>query len=289
MVGKLTYTKTESFVLRGHPEFTEKWLQSLIAEDPSILGLGDIVLVERERRQHKAGRLDLLLSDPDADKRYEVELMLGQTDEGHIIRCIEYWDIERRRYPGYDHVAVIVAEDITSRFLNVLSLFTGSIPLIALQLSAMRIDDKVALNFVRVLDSTDLRRDDEIDLIPTDRSYWNNRATPQTVEMADALLNVINEKAEPKQQLNYNKYYIGLNDGTRSRNFVHFRPKKKFTHVLVEIADKDGWAERLEEAGLAATTTGRYLRVTVSPKELPKQRELLKELIHKAVEEFHVD
>ncbi len=47
------------------------------------------MLIERERRQHKAGRLDLLLSNPDEDRRYEVELMLGQTDEAHIIRCIE--------------------------------------------------------------------------------------------------------------------------------------------------------------------------------------------------------
>jgi hypothetical protein len=33
--------------------------------------------------------------------------MLGATDESHIIRCIEYWDIERRRYPAYEHCAVL--------------------------------------------------------------------------------------------------------------------------------------------------------------------------------------
>ncbi len=33
----------------------------------------------------------------------------------------------------YDHTAVIVAEDITSRFLNVISLFNGTIPIIAIQ------------------------------------------------------------------------------------------------------------------------------------------------------------
>ena len=48
---------------------------------------------------------------------------LGKTDESHIIRTIEYWDIERKRYPQYDHTAVIVAEEITSRFLNVIGLF----------------------------------------------------------------------------------------------------------------------------------------------------------------------
>ena len=70
---------------------------------------------------------DLLLQDADSNRRYEVEVQLGATDESHIIRTIEYWDIERRRYPQYEHTAVIVAEDITSRFLNIISLFNGMI------------------------------------------------------------------------------------------------------------------------------------------------------------------
>ena len=86
--------------------------------------------------------------------------MLGATDPSHIIRAIEYWDIEKQRYPAYDHVAVLVAEDITSRFLNVLSLFSGSIPLIAIQLDALQVDDKILLNFVKVLDQTELRTED---------------------------------------------------------------------------------------------------------------------------------
>jgi hypothetical protein len=66
--------------------------------------------------QPRAGRLDLLLQDLDTKRRYEVEIQLGATDEAHIIRTIEYWDIERKRYPQYDHCAVLVAEDITSPF-----------------------------------------------------------------------------------------------------------------------------------------------------------------------------
>ena len=114
----MAYTKHKDISLKNHPEFNEKWLQERIAEDPTILGLGDIILLDQERTQERAGRLDILLSTPEQDRRYEVELMLGATDESHIVRCIEYWDIERRRYPGYEHCAVLVAEDITSRFLN---------------------------------------------------------------------------------------------------------------------------------------------------------------------------
>jgi hypothetical protein len=60
----VSYEKHERVLLKTHPEFNEKWLQDRIADDTGILGLGDLVLLERERIQEKAGRLDLLLADP---------------------------------------------------------------------------------------------------------------------------------------------------------------------------------------------------------------------------------
>lgn len=134
----MKFVKPEKFFLKTHPELREKWVQELIAADPSILGLGDLVLRDQERIQPRAGRLDLLLQDPESTRRFEVELQLGATDEAHIIRTIEYWDIERKRYPQYEHCAVLIAEDITSRFLNVIALFNGTIPLIAIQMNAVR-------------------------------------------------------------------------------------------------------------------------------------------------------
>src|SRR6266516_2240043 len=137
--------KLESVSIKRSEQLTEKWVQDQIADDPSLLGLGDLVLKDRERIQANAGRLDLLLQDPETLKRYEVEIQLGATDESHIVRTIEYWDIERKRYPQYEHTAVIVAEDITSRFLNVIGLFNGTIPLIAIKLQALRIGDQLGL------------------------------------------------------------------------------------------------------------------------------------------------
>lgn len=118
----MEFSKARTISLKTEPGFNEKWLQSLLADDPTLLGLGDLVVKDIERRQPRAGRLDMLLSDPETSTRYEVEIQVGPTDESHIIRTIEYWDVEKNRYPQYEHVAVIVAEDITSRFLNVISL-----------------------------------------------------------------------------------------------------------------------------------------------------------------------
>lgn len=49
---------------------SEVQIQNLIAENPTILGLGDLVLRDKERRQANAGRLDLLLEDPDTKKAF---------------------------------------------------------------------------------------------------------------------------------------------------------------------------------------------------------------------------
>jgi len=157
----------------GHPELSERWVQERIAEDPSILGLGDVILKDKERIQTAAGRLDLLLQEADSSRRYEVEVQLGKTDESHIIRTIEYWDIERKRYPQYDHTAVLVAEDITSRFLNVIGLFNGTIPLMAIQMRAVQLGNSVSLVFTTVLDQVRLGLVDEDEETheATDRTY----------------------------------------------------------------------------------------------------------------------
>ena len=115
--------KPERIILKAHAEYTEKWVQARIAEDPKDPRLGDLVLLQQERLQPSGGRLDLLFQDADTKRRYEVELQLGSTDETHIIRTLEYWDIERKRYPQYDHCAVLIAEDVTSRFQNIVSSF----------------------------------------------------------------------------------------------------------------------------------------------------------------------
>jgi len=57
----LKYVKLERVNLKGNPEYNERWVQQVIADDPSILGLGELILKDKERLQPKAGRLDLLL------------------------------------------------------------------------------------------------------------------------------------------------------------------------------------------------------------------------------------
>src|SRR5262249_5313526 len=63
----LKYVKPELITLAHHPELNEQWVQARIAEDPTLLGLGDIILKDNERAQPHAGRLDLLCQDARAN------------------------------------------------------------------------------------------------------------------------------------------------------------------------------------------------------------------------------
>jgi len=281
----MKHYRLETVSIKDHPDLGETWVQQVIADDPAILGLGDLVLKDKERRQPGAGRLDLLLQDPDTDKRYEVEVQLGPTDESHIIRTIEYWDIEKRRYPQYDHCAVLIAEDITSRFLNIVSLFNGAIPLVAIQMKAVKVEDGLGLTFTKVMDelARGLIDEDEGVVEPADRDYWVQRGSKKTVELADGILDLIHTFA-PDVQLKYNKFYIGLAERGSPNNFAAFKPKKQWMNTEVRMAEDSELDARLEETGLDAeymSKWGKY-RLRIRPGELQPNREVLLLLLKRA-------
>ena len=284
----MEFAKFEKISLKNHPELNERWVQDRIAEDPSILGLGDVILKDKERIQPRAGRLDLLLQDAESSRRYEVEVQLGATDESHIIRTIEYWDIERKRYPQYEHTAVIVAEDITSRFLNVVSLFNGMIPLMAIQMNALKNGNQVGLVFTTVVDQLSLGfvDEDEETQEVTDRAYWESRGSKKTVAMADEFLELAKEY-DASLELKYNKFYIGLAKNGQPSNFIIVRPKKGFIRFEPRLKSSPETTERLENAGLDVmdydARWGRY-RIRLKPGEIEKNREILKEVVKEAYE-----
>lgn len=282
----MDYTKFEKLSLKTHPSLTEKWVQDRIAEDPSILGLGVLVLKDKERKQPRAGRLDLLLENLDRDRRYEVEIQLGATDESHIIRTIEYWDIERKRYRDYEHTAVIVAENITGRFLNVISLFNGMIPLVAIQMNALKMGEHIGLVFTTVLNRMPLGEMDEDEEIAetTDRAYWEELGSRKTMTLADQLLEIA-KTHDRNLELKYNKFYIGLGKDGQPSNFLSFRPKKNFLRFEPKLIESAETQKRLEDAGLDVMEYdyrhGRY-RIRLQPGDFEKHKSILSEIIGQA-------
>lgn len=282
----IKYTAPVKIDIKNHPELNEKWVQEIIAQDPAIIGLGNLILKDKERIQPHAGRLDLLLQDEDATKRYEVEIQLGRTDESHIIRTIEYWDVERKRFPQYEHCAVIIAEDITSRFLNVINLFNGAIPLVAIQMNAIKVGENISLMFTTVLDQLRLGFVDEDEEVfeVTDRNYWESRGTKQTVAMADEILELI-KTMSPDFELKYNKFYIGLAKNGQPDNFVIMRPQKSMMRIDIYIPKSDEIEAKIETAGLDIlgydSKWGKY-KIKLDKADIKKNRDFLLELLKMA-------
>ena len=282
----LEYFKAEKVKLRDH--YGEKWLQERIEEDPSILGLGDLSIVQRERPVSRGGRLDFLFIDHETDTMYETEIQLGATDESHIIRTIEYWDIEKRRFPSKDHRAVIVAEDITNRFFNVISLFNRAIPIIAIQLNSLKVDGKIILNFIKVLDIYEPPEDEE-DLSgeTVDRAYWESRADIESIKLMDSLSEIAqNHYSDLKTT--YNKHHVAI--GTQLRNFMWFHPRKKKGYVYFDVRVTDDTLEPLknilDEAAISYNLKGRNLGVPMLKKDFKENNEKIVDLITKAMAPF---
>lgn len=279
------YIKLEEISLKNSSECNEKWVQEVIANNPNILGLGNLQLKDKERIQPNAGRLDLLLTDDDDDTRYEVEIQLGKIDESHIIRTIEYWDIEKNRYPTKDHVAVIVAEDITSRFLNVIRLFNRSIPLIALKMTAFKQPNGVSLTFTKVLDWQPIEDENEDSKEITDRAYWESRSTKNMLKLVDELLTYVQEVA-PGYQLNYNKYYVGLTKDGVSKNFVYFKPLKQRIILHVKIARSEEIENIMQ--GIDFDWKGNFYRVYLDAETAKEKKDLIVGLIKSAADSNRV-
>jgi hypothetical protein len=288
----MKFVMPERIRLKGHPELTEKWVEDRIVENPSLLGLGELTVRDRQRTQPRAGRLDLLLQD-DGNRRYEVELQLGASDESHIIRTLEYWDVERKRYPQYEHRAVVIAEDVTTRFLNVISLFNSSVPIIAVQMVAFRVGDGVSLLFTTVLDEIErgLVDEDEERTETADRSYWETRGSKETIRLADRLLKVVQTFA-PDVELKYNNHYVGLARGGIADNFITFQPRKTRLVVQPRLARTDELDRLVAESGLDALPYDkqwRRYRINVTDADLEARADVIRSLVERAYKESIAD
>ena len=144
-----------------------------------------------------------------------------------------------------------MAEKVTGRFLNVIGLFNGFVPLIAIQLRAVKLEDKIGLIFTKVLDELPLGRLEEKEggQEPTDRAYWESKGSRQTVELADRMLDMIQSFASG-YKLNYTKHYIGLAKNGQANNFVVLKPQKTALRFKLKLPKTEETSGRLEGCDL---------------------------------------
>lgn len=243
--------------------FDEYWLQNQIFENPACLGLGELDALAKERIQSTGGRLDILLKNPEDDAMYEVEVMLGETDETHIIRTIEYWDNEKRRWPQRQHFAVIVAEHINRRFFNVIHLLSQSIPIIAVQASLLNVAGQRSLFFSKVLDTYEEVDDGtSLDDITYNRDYWTKRSR-WTLDAADVLL-TLTQPVFGEATLNYLKYYVAVSVGGNNYLWLHKRSSNKsLLGFRISQSLQTEAAELLDAKNITYVKKPKAIRITV--------------------------
>jgi len=249
----------------------EYWLQNQIADNPACLGLGDLEMISKERQQSTGGRLDILLKDED-NSMYEVEVMLGETDETHIIRTIEYWDNEKRRWPQRQHYAVLVAEHINRRFFNVIHLLSHSIPIIAVQVAMLSINGKKSVLFTKVLDTYE-EIDDGTSVDRVTREDWAKKAR-WTLEAADALVSTTTSVIG-QPVLNYVKAYVAITVDGNNYMWLHKRTANKSQLTFrMDPTLQDEAAGLLDARNVTYVRKPKTIKITVDKEMIERSSDL---------------
>ena len=96
--------------------------------------------------------------------------------------------------------------------------------------------------------------DEDAEATPTDRAYWEQRASKATVALADKMLDVLRE-FDSSLNLKYNKFYIGLERDGRPYNFVHFIPRKNQLNVVFKLPQSEELDSKIDDADLDTLIT----------------------------------
>ncbi len=259
----------------------EYWLQDIIYDNPKVLGLGNLVPVNKEKKQSSGGRLDILLKDPEQNSMYEVEVMLGETDPSHIIRSIEYWDNEKRKYPQRQHFCVLVAESFDRRYFNVIQLMSLNIPMIAVQADLLEVGGEKILNFTKIIDIYLEPEENEEDVKVVNEATWTNDA-PWVHTNAKELIEIYKEQ-DSKINIGFTQSYVSINIDGKNAYWLHKRMKPTST-LSFSVKDEEkteAIKKLLEEVGFSYTYN-RYkeFMLNIDVKIIKSNTSLLKEIHH---------
>jgi hypothetical protein len=148
------------------------------------------------------------------------------------------------------------------------------------------VNDCVTLVFTTVVDELArglVDEDEDVQEI-ADRGYWEARATKATLAMLDGLYQIVRE-LDPKLELKYNKFYVGLAKDGQPHNFVVFRPRKNALLLSLRLKQSAEIQAKLDGSGLELLEydkrEGGY-RIRLASDDPIKQATVLRELIEMA-------
>jgi hypothetical protein len=267
----------------------EYWLQDIIYANPEKLGLGNLIAIRKEKTQSNGGRLDILLKDPADNTMYEVEVMLGETDPSHIIRSIEYWDNEKRKYPQRQHFAVLIAESFDRRYFNVIQLLSLTVPMIAIQADLLEVGSDKILNFTKILDVY-VEQEEEEESKQVTETTWSEKAE-WTLETAKKHLEILSE-IEKNIELKFTQSYVSI--VINGKNYYMYDKRTKPNSVVwfnVKEEEKvDAIKKLLDEKNIVyGYNKYKDFSFTFDKNFLSKNQDLLKKIHEIKEKEFTTD
>ena len=91
------------------------------------------------------------------------------------------------------------------------------------------------------------------------QASWENRATPETLQLTDHLLKLVKE-VEPKAELRYVKNVIGLQVDGLPLHFLGFIPQKACVLLQIKLPQSEEADEQLKDAGIEVRAEDGYTR-----------------------------
>jgi len=136
--------------------------------------------------------------------------------------------------------------------------------------------------------------EDEAEDLPATRESWAARVDAGILVCADRIVELVNRASAPYGRtytLSYRKHFLGLNDGERARNFVHFYPRKRYLRVGAQVSAGvgDPLVARLVARGAKATGQHDRMRINLLPEDYERLLPMLEEVIGSAVTEEHAE
>jgi hypothetical protein len=158
-------------------------------------------------------------------------------------------------------------------------------PLIVIELSALRVGENLTLKSTRLFDGT---TEQEAGLDQQEnytREYWIKISSIASIELVEQFLPILQELSTDLRQT-YKKHFIGTAVSNRAENFVYFEPTKNFVRVSASVSNMQEWRKRISDMGFKLLEGGNRVYFRVSPEQFQLHRDLFVELFKQSYREW---
>ena len=122
----------------------ENIVQDYFEKNINIIGLTNGIFLDKEELQSGSKRLNMLFKEKNTKKCYVVGVKLGNLDENHIIKTIEYWNLAKKKYPKYEHCIIFCVGNITGEAMVLLNSYDKQSQIIVYIISAFKYYEKLS-------------------------------------------------------------------------------------------------------------------------------------------------